>query len=158
MTRVFGHFVALEMFGLWLVEFVPCLLALYLLLIPAGVWTDVVSLQHATMLALGVSATWVLIGLYQPEVCLQNWRLLVSTATGGVLALPVLWLTGLLTLGGFIATQIVAFVLAMLAGTPAVSFIAAIGATIIITRPAAGCPPSLSSEPQIGRASCRERG
>lgn len=92
MTRVFGHFVALEMFGLWLLEFVPCLLALHILLMPpdASHWSDFVTFQHAVALALAVSATWAAIGLYQPEICLQNWRLLVSTATGGVLALPVL--------------------------------------------------------------------
>ena len=92
MTRVFGHFVALEMLGLWLLEFIPCLLALHILLMPpgAGLWSDVATFQHAIALALAVSATWAAIGLYQPEICLQNWRLLVSTATGGVLALPAL--------------------------------------------------------------------
>ncbi len=90
MTRVFGHFVALEMFGLWLLEFVPCLLALYILLLPSGSaeWADVVVLQHSITLALAISAVWVAVGLYQPEVCQENWRLFLGSAIGGLLTLP----------------------------------------------------------------------
>jgi sugar transferase (PEP-CTERM system associated) len=88
MTRIFGHYVALEMLGLWLLEFIPCLLALYILLDPAG-WADIIALQHAAVMAFAVSLTWTAVGLYQPEICLRTRRLLIGTATGGVLALPV---------------------------------------------------------------------
>jgi sugar transferase (PEP-CTERM system associated) len=94
MTRVFGHFVPLEMIGLWLIEFTPCLLAIYLLLGPAGAPqpVDVNALRHAAVLALALSATWTAIGLYRPEICLETRRLFVGTAVGGVLGLPVLLL------------------------------------------------------------------
>ena len=90
MTRIFGHFIALEMLGLWLVEFVPCMLALYIFLLPGGGsgWADVDALGHATTLALAISAVWVAVGLYQPEVCQENWRLFLGSAVGGLLTLP----------------------------------------------------------------------
>jgi sugar transferase (PEP-CTERM system associated) len=89
MTRIFGHYVAAEMLGLWLAEFLPCLIVIHALLMPAGTggW-GLDFLPHAAILALAVTATWTVIGLYQPEICLQTRRLLVSTATGAVLALP----------------------------------------------------------------------
>ena len=90
MIRVFGHFIALEMFGLWLIEFVPCMLALYILLLPTGGdgWADVVALRHAITFALAISAVWVAVGLYQPEVYHENWRLFLGSAVGGLLSLP----------------------------------------------------------------------
>ena len=92
MTRIFGHFVPLEMIFLWLLEFVPCLLAIHVLLIPADAASllDLATFERATALALSVSATWMAIGLYQPEICLQTRRLFISTATGAVLGLPAL--------------------------------------------------------------------
>jgi sugar transferase (PEP-CTERM system associated) len=92
MRRIFGHFVALEMAALWLLEFIPCLLVFHLLLAPAGGarWSDVTILQQATALTCAVSLTWTLIGLYQPDICLRTSRLLISTAAGAILALPVL--------------------------------------------------------------------
>jgi len=98
MTRIFGHYVPLEMIGLWLIEFTPCLLAIYILLGPAGAHqpVDIATLRHAAVLALALSATWTAIGLYRPEICLETHRLFVSTATGAVLGLPVLLLVGAL--------------------------------------------------------------
>ena len=91
MTRIFGHFVALEMAALWLLEFIPCLFVLYVLLIPTGSgWSSAATLQHAAGLAFAVTFTWGVIGLYQPEICLQTNRLLLSTATGAILAFPAL--------------------------------------------------------------------
>jgi sugar transferase (PEP-CTERM system associated) len=94
MTRVFGHFVPLEMIGLWLIEFPPCLLAVYVLLTPVGGthFLDIPTLQHAAVITLALSATWTSIGLYRPEIVLETRRLFISTAAGAVLGLPVLWL------------------------------------------------------------------
>ncbi len=91
MTRIFGHFVALEMAGLWLLDFLPCLLVFDILLSQGNAtWSDITVLQHATALAFAVSGTWTLLGLYQPDIFLRTNRLLVSTATGAILALPAL--------------------------------------------------------------------
>ncbi len=91
MTRIFGHFIALEMVALWFLEFIPCLVVLYVLMIPdGGGWSSGPALQHAAALALAVSGTWSVIGLYQPEICLRTTRLLLSTAIGAVLAFPAL--------------------------------------------------------------------
>src|ERR1700728_2657 len=69
MTRIFGHYVALEMFVLWLFEFLPCFLVLYLLLAEAAVpgsgaasgigagWVDLVAADHAALLVLACLAS-----------------------------------------------------------------------------------------------------
>jgi sugar transferase (PEP-CTERM system associated) len=91
MTRIFGHFIALEMVALWVLEFIPCFAMLYVLMIPAdGGWSSIIALQHAAALSFAVSFTWGVIGLYQPEICLKTNRLLLSTAIGAVLAFPAL--------------------------------------------------------------------
>jgi sugar transferase (PEP-CTERM system associated) len=97
MTRIFGHYVALEMAGLWLLDFVPCLFLLDLVLASgsaAGV-ADIAVFQHAAALALAVSLTWTAIGLYEPEICLRTRRLMLSTAFGAIAALPALFLVAL---------------------------------------------------------------
>lgn len=97
MTRIFGHFVPIEMICLWLLEFFPGLLAIYLLLLPGGLAPglfDLAILRHAVIFTLTLSATWTAIGLYQPEICLKTRRLFISTATGAVLGLPALLAVG----------------------------------------------------------------
>lgn len=96
MTRIFGHFIALEMVALWVLEFIPCFLTFYVLIVPAGGGADVTALQHAATLACAVSLTWSVIGLYQPEIFLRTGRLLVSTAIGAVMAFPALLAVSLL--------------------------------------------------------------
>src|SRR5580700_1399219 len=96
MTRIFGHYVALEMFVLWLFEFLPCFLMLYLLLAEAAVpgsgadigtgWVDLTAADHAAVLALTVGLASIAIGLYRPEICLQTRRLLINATAAGVLA------------------------------------------------------------------------
>ena len=98
MTRIFGHYVALEMFVLWLFEFLPCFLVLYLLLAEAAVpgsgaasgigagWVDLVAADHAALLALTFGLASIAIGLYRPEICLQTRRLLINATAAGVLA------------------------------------------------------------------------
>src|SRR5277367_411081 len=98
MTRVFGHYVALEMVFLWLLEFVPCFLVLYVLLAhtPAldGGWVDLTAVSAAAILALTIGLTTIAIGLYRPEICLQTRRLLTNTAVAGLLAFPVALVVG----------------------------------------------------------------
>jgi sugar transferase (PEP-CTERM system associated) len=98
MTRIFGHYVALEMFVLWLFEFLPCFLVLYLLLAEAAVpgsgaassigagWVDLVAADHAALLALTFGLASIAIGMYRPEICLQTRRLLINATAAGVLA------------------------------------------------------------------------
>jgi len=94
MTRIFGHYVALEMFLLWLFEFLPCFLVLYLLLAEAAVpgsgiesgWVDLTAADHAAVLALTIGLASIAIGLYRPEICLQTRRLLINATAAGLLA------------------------------------------------------------------------
>ena len=94
MTRIFGHYVALEMFVLWLFEFLPCFLVLYLLLAQTGVpapavetsWFDVTAADQAAVLALTVGLASIAIGMYRPEICLQTRRLLINATVAGLLA------------------------------------------------------------------------
>src|SRR5581483_462946 len=94
MTRIFGHYVSLEMFVLWLFEFLPCFLVLYLLLAQAGVsgsaievsWFDVTAADQAAVLALTVGLASIAIGMYRPEICLQTRRLLINATVAGLLA------------------------------------------------------------------------
>ena len=95
MTRIFGHYVPLEMICLWLLEFLPCLLTIYVLL-ASGTGFDVAAFEQALALTLAVSFTWAAIGLYRPELCLQTRRLFISTAIGATLALPALLVVALL--------------------------------------------------------------
>ena len=96
MTRIFGHYVALEMFVLWLFEFLPCFLMLYLLLAEAAVpgsdsgtgWVDLTAADHAAVLALTIGLASIAIGLYRPEICLQTRRLLINATAAGLLAAP----------------------------------------------------------------------
>ncbi len=91
MTRIFGHFIALEMVALWIFEFIPCLVTFYILLVPAeGFGSDVEALHHAAALAFAASLTWSVIGLYQPEIFLRTGRLFISTAMGAIMAFPAL--------------------------------------------------------------------
>jgi len=98
MTRIFGHYVPLEMLGLWLLEFLPCLLAIYLMLAapPSSGVFDLIAFEQAIALTLAVSLTWIAIGLYRPELCLQTRRLFISTAIGATLALPALLVVAML--------------------------------------------------------------
>ena len=151
MTRVFGHYVPLEMIGLWLIEFTPCLFVIYLLLGPASApMLDISALQHAAILALALSATWTAIGLYRPEICLETRRLFVSTATGAALGLPVLLLaamacgidTGALTGGSvlrpvqFVVTWIVLLFATRLAFRAALRFDMFARRVLVVGRPA----------------------
>ena len=94
MTRIFGHYVALEMFVLWLFEFLPCFLVLYVLLAQAAApgagmeagWFDVTAADQAAVLALTVGLASIAIGLYRPEIFLQTRQLLINATVAGLLA------------------------------------------------------------------------
>jgi sugar transferase (PEP-CTERM system associated) len=94
MTRIFGHYVALEMFVLWLLEFLPCFLVLYVLLAQAAApgsgmeapWFDVTAADQAAVLALTVGLASIAIGLYRPEIFLQTRQLLINATVAGLLA------------------------------------------------------------------------
>src|SRR3984957_2823609 len=98
MPGVLGHYLALEMFVLWLFEFLPCFLVLYLLLAEAAVpgsgaaagigagWVDLVAADHAALLALTFGLASIAIGLYRRESCLQTRLLLINATAAGVLA------------------------------------------------------------------------
>jgi sugar transferase (PEP-CTERM system associated) len=94
MTRIFGHYVALEMFVLWLLEFLPCFLVLYVLLAQTAVpepgmqvrWFDVTAADQAAVLALTVGLASIAIGLYRPEIFLQTRQLLINATVAGLLA------------------------------------------------------------------------
>lgn len=92
MTRIFGHYVALEMFVLWLFEFLPCFLVLYVLLAQApdagmeARWLDVTAADQAAVLALTVGLASIAIGLYRPEIFLQTRQLLINATVAGLLA------------------------------------------------------------------------
>ncbi len=90
MTRIFGHYVALEMLVLWVVEFVLCGAAIYVLLAPPAAlgsgWIDIGTANHAALLALTIGLTSIAIGLYRPEICLQTRRLLFNAGIAGLVA------------------------------------------------------------------------
>jgi sugar transferase (PEP-CTERM system associated) len=94
MTRIFGHYVALEMFVLWLFEFLPCFLVLYVLLAQAAApgsgmearWFDVTAADQAAVLALTVGLASIAIGLYRPEIFLRTRQLVINATVAGLLA------------------------------------------------------------------------
>jgi exopolysaccharide biosynthesis polyprenyl glycosylphosphotransferase len=112
MARIFGHYVSLEMFFLWVVEFSLSFLVLYVLLLPAitpGVpapivpgtlpglpfaLVDLVAANKALVLAFAIGITSIALGLYRPEICCETHRLMVNTVVAGLFATPVILATG----------------------------------------------------------------
>ena len=83
------------MVGLWLIEFLPCLLAIYLLLSHGSAsGIDVMALNQAGILAITIGLTSIAIGLYRPEICLQTRRLLVNTAVAALMSFPLALVVG----------------------------------------------------------------
>ena len=83
------------MLALWLIEFLPCLLVIYLLLSHGSVaGVDVLALNQAGILAMTVGLTSIAIGLYRPEICLQTRRLLVNTAVAALMSFPLALIVG----------------------------------------------------------------
>lgn len=121
MGRIFGNHVTLEMFLLWVVEFLLCFFSFYLLLLPADAaatahyfaglpaladgppsLVTVIGLHeatagHALLLSSAIGMASLAIGLYRPEICLQTRRLLLNTVVAGLLAFPVVLAASALT-------------------------------------------------------------
>jgi exopolysaccharide biosynthesis polyprenyl glycosylphosphotransferase len=100
MSRVFGHHVSPELFGLWCIEVLGCSLLAYLLLsagLPDGLAGNLLRLHaasQAVVLALTVGVVSFAAGLYSPDLYGETRRLLAGSALGGCLALPAAWLAG----------------------------------------------------------------
>ncbi len=103
MTRIFGHYVPLEMMLLWIVELTGCFVLGYVLLdsgmggiAVTGGHRDVnmVAADAAAVLAISVGLTSFAIGLYQPETFLRLQRLFAKTAVAGALSFPAIWILG----------------------------------------------------------------
>ncbi len=117
MGRVFGNHISLEMFLLWVVEFLLCFFSFYLLLLPGDAVSTATLLggqpelshaltvvapsflqaiglheptaSRALLLSCAIGLASLTIGLYRPEICLQTRRLLLNTMVAGLLAFPV---------------------------------------------------------------------
>ena len=102
MTRIFGHYISLEMALLGAVEFCVSFALIYVMLVfvaqtgagQAGVdvATAAVIAPAATvlaaLLAATIGATAATIGLYRPQVILERRRLLINAAVAGLVAFP----------------------------------------------------------------------
>ena len=110
MARIIGNHISLEMFVLWMLEFLLAFLVFYVLLLPGdapelgfGMSGGPVSGLHvgtvksAAMLGFTVGLTSVAIGLYRPEICLRTRHLLVNSVVAGVIGFPLILLVSLLT-------------------------------------------------------------
>lgn len=98
MTRIFGHYIPLEMLLLWLAELAICFTLGYVLIdagadASAGHAMNRIAADEAAVLALSAGLTSFAIGLYRPETFLRLRRLLVKTAIAGILSFPAIWIT-----------------------------------------------------------------
>ena len=100
MTKLFGHFILLEMAALWALEsFLSAFVIYALLAVPDGAaahWPTVNygAAHHAAAFAVTIGLTAVALGLYRPETCLELRRLVLSTTASGIIAFPALLLVG----------------------------------------------------------------
>jgi sugar transferase (PEP-CTERM system associated) len=92
MTKIFGHYISVEMAVLWAVELV---LSFFLICILLAAGPDLSTLgihrqevSPAALLALTICLTAGAIGLYRPEACRRVRLFLVNLAVAGMLALP----------------------------------------------------------------------
>lgn len=92
MMRSLDRYISVEMFSLWLVEFVlVATVTSFLFTMPPGSlqgsWALVPHVADAAIsLAFVISTTSVAIGLYRPEICLQGRRFVINAGVVGVLA------------------------------------------------------------------------
>lgn len=94
MTKIFGHYVPIEMFLLWVVELAVCFGLGYALL-ASGLGLENSSIvETAAVLAASAGLTSFSIGLYHPETFLGLRRLMAKTAVAAVLSFPAMWLIG----------------------------------------------------------------
>ena len=96
MARIIGNHISLEMFVLWMLEFLLAFLVFYVLLLPgevpdlgAGTFgLHAGTVKSAAMLGFTVGLTSIAIGLYRPEICLRTRHLLVNSVVAGVIGFP----------------------------------------------------------------------
>jgi exopolysaccharide biosynthesis polyprenyl glycosylphosphotransferase len=96
MIRTFDRYIALEMFGLWLVETLLISFVLYVLLAP-NLWdgrvefvVDSRALLQASLCAVTISLMSVATGLYRPDICLRRGKLMITAMIVSLLLTPVL--------------------------------------------------------------------
>lgn len=112
MGRIFSGHLSIEMFLLWIVEFLLCFSAFYLLMLPGDAaavgapviaWVGLMPIlhlptaTHALLLSCAIGIASLTIGLYRPEICLQTRRLMLNTVVAGLLAFPAVVLVSALT-------------------------------------------------------------
>jgi sugar transferase (PEP-CTERM system associated) len=112
MGGAFSTHLSREMFVLWIIEFLLCFSAFYLLLLPADAgllvhgaagWDRSLPMlhlptaSHAVLLSCAIGLASLAIGLYRPEICLQTRRLLLNTVVAGLLAFPAVLLVSVIT-------------------------------------------------------------
>ncbi|MGC8468527.1 MAG: exopolysaccharide biosynthesis polyprenyl glycosylphosphotransferase [Acetobacteraceae bacterium] len=101
MTRIFGHYVAIEMLLLWCGETALSFVVIYLLLASGGggaghAVIDREALRVAASLALAIGCIAPVLGLYRPDVCVETRRLVANIAAVGACVVAVLALFSLL--------------------------------------------------------------
>lgn len=102
MTRIFGHYVSVEMIFLWAIESFLSFIVIYLLLASphlAGVSSagiDLRALNLAGILAIAIGCIAPALGLYRPEVCVETRRLVANSVVAGACVLGCLALISLL--------------------------------------------------------------
>jgi exopolysaccharide biosynthesis polyprenyl glycosylphosphotransferase len=100
LAQLFGPSIAPELLVLWLVELLACARLCYMLLCyglsaeTAAIGLRMHLANQALTLALGLSVASISAGLYSPDVYLRTRSLLLKTALGALLGLPLIWLVG----------------------------------------------------------------
>jgi sugar transferase (PEP-CTERM system associated) len=94
MTRIFGHYVPIEMTLLWLTELTLCF-ALGYAILNAGIGgPDPGAFDIAAIMAVSAGLTSFATGLYRAETFLRLRRLMAKTAVAVLLSFPAIWLIG----------------------------------------------------------------
>ena len=94
MTRIFGHYVPIEITLLWLTELTLCF-ALGYATLNAGIGgPDPGAFDIAAIMAVSAGLTSFAIGLYRAETFLRLRRLMAKTAIAALLSFPAIWLIG----------------------------------------------------------------
>jgi exopolysaccharide biosynthesis polyprenyl glycosylphosphotransferase len=101
MIKLFDRYIALEMFGLWIVEFILLATVLFLLLVYGTTPFDSPAIANAAaahlrvfgqavLCALTISLLSVATGLYRADICLRRGKFMVTTFTATLLLAPAL--------------------------------------------------------------------
>ena len=94
MTRIFGHYVPIEITLLWLTELTLCF-ALGYVTLDAGIGgPDPGAFDIAAIMAISAGLISFAIGLYRAETFFRLRRLMAKTAIAALLSFPLIWLVG----------------------------------------------------------------